>query len=228
MFPSSAQRFLTRLRVRKVFSRSPPDLTKPVVDHTIENVYKFPHLLRPPFLYTNSRYEHPRFPAFGKLRFPFYQVHESIWIAPTALVAGNVMILSNTSIWDRCIIKGDINSIDIGSMTNIQEGTVITEAFEPLRWNHDGSTYIGNFVSIGPRSQLRACTIESYCVIGAACVISEGAFIEQGAALGPGTFVPPDFQIPRYQVDHIPLFLFVCLSACFSPSVLGSQQLLSA
>jgi carbonic anhydrase/acetyltransferase-like protein (isoleucine patch superfamily) len=47
------------------------------------------------------------------------------------------------------LVKGDVNLIEIGAVTNVQEGTVITEAFGPLDMNHDGGTIIGHFVTIG-------------------------------------------------------------------------------
>ena len=52
-------------------------------------------------------------------------IHESAFIAPGAVVIGDVHIGPETGVWFGCVIRGDVNSIRIGARTNIQDGTII-------------------------------------------------------------------------------------------------------
>ncbi len=81
--------------------------------------------------------------------------------------------------------------VRIGAYTNVQDGAVITEAFEPLGHDHDGSTIIGHYCSIGPNVTMRACTIEDEVIIGAGSVLDRP----------PGQVRPRSYR-PRAPVDH--------------------------
>jgi carbonic anhydrase/acetyltransferase-like protein (isoleucine patch superfamily) len=58
------------------------------------------------------------------------RIHPTAWIAPTAIVIGDVEIGPETGIWYGCVVRGDVNEIRIGARTNIQDGTVIHVAAE--------------------------------------------------------------------------------------------------
>lgn len=193
MLGSCGKRFLIRVpRAKSILSRWSYDPGYPL-PNTVENTYRFPQLLLPPEDTTPYSKHH-------RVTMDFTATPPTTWISPMSSVIGRVLLGSNVSIWDGCVIRGDLNSVTIGNVTNVQEGTVITEAFGPVTGCNDGSTWIGNHVTIGPRSHLRACTIGALCVIGAASKIGEGATVGGGSALHPGTYVPPGFQIPQYQV----------------------------
>ena len=68
------------------------------------------------------------------------------------------------------VFVGDINLVRIGAYTNVQDGAVIHEAFEPLSSEHDGSTIVGHYCHIGANVFMRACTIEDECIIGAGSI----------------------------------------------------------
>jgi len=125
---------------------------------------------------------------------------DSVFIAPSATIAGNVVIYQQSSIWYNCVLKGDVNAIKIGAYTNIQDGTVIQEALGPLDEDHDGSTIIGHLVTIGHGCVLRACTVEPECIVGMGCVLEEGSYMEKGSILGANSVLPKGARIPAGQV----------------------------
>jgi gamma-carbonic anhydrase len=86
--------------------------------------------------------------------------------------------------------------IRIGSWTNIQDRTVITEAFQPLHEDHDGSTIVGHWVTVGHGCQLRACTIEDECIVGMNSILSEGSYMEKNTILGAGSVLMPGVRVP--------------------------------
>ena len=79
-------------------------------------------------------------------------IHESAFIAPGAVVIGDVHIGPETGVWFGCVIRGDVNSIRIGARTNIQDGTIIHVT------RKTGPTSIGSGVTIGHQVLLHACT----------------------------------------------------------------------
>eukprot|EP00008_Paramoeba_atlantica_P005218 CAMPEP_0201487224 /NCGR_PEP_ID=MMETSP0151_2-20130828/11611_1 /ASSEMBLY_ACC=CAM_ASM_000257 /TAXON_ID=200890 /ORGANISM="Paramoeba atlantica, Strain 621/1 / CCAP 1560/9" /LENGTH=300 /DNA_ID=CAMNT_0047872209 /DNA_START=54 /DNA_END=956 /DNA_ORIENTATION=+ len=122
------------------------------------------------------------------------------WVAPNATLCGNVEVWHYASVWYNVVIRGDCNLVRIGAYTNVQDGTVIDEAFEPLNSDHDGSTIIGHYVTIGHGCLLRACTIEDECHIGMGSILLDGSYMEKGSLLGANTVVQPHCRIPSGQL----------------------------
>ena len=86
------------------------------------------------------------------------KIHEKAWIAPTALVIGDVEIDEGASIWFNAVLRGDRASIYIGKYTNIQDGCVIHSDGTPV--------YVGDRVSVGHRATLHGCSIGARSLIG--------------------------------------------------------------
>jgi carbonic anhydrase/acetyltransferase-like protein (isoleucine patch superfamily) len=140
------------------------------------------------------------------------EVIPNVFVAPSASVAGNVELWDNSSIWYACSIKGliflpeniqvlgDNKLIRIGAYTNIQDGTVVAEAFESLNEDHDGSTIIGHYVTVGHGCSLTACTIEDECLVGMGSVLQEGSYMEKHSMLGSKSVLPKGARIPSGQV----------------------------
>lgn len=118
-------------------------------------------------------------------------LHPTVYIDATALVCGSVTIGADSSIWPMTVVRGDINSIEIGARTNIQDGSVLhvthdsefAEGGMPLR--------IGNDVTVGHKAVLHACTIEDGCLIGMGAIVLDGAVVRAGAIIGAGALVAP-------------------------------------
>jgi gamma-carbonic anhydrase len=117
-----------------------------------------------------------------------------VFIAPGAVVIGDVHIGSECGVWFGCVIRGDVNTIRIGERTNIQDGTVIHVT------RVTGPTVIGSGVTIGHSVLLHACTLEDDCFIGMRATIMDGAVVESGAWVAAGALVTPGKRVPKGQI----------------------------
>jgi gamma-carbonic anhydrase len=113
-----------------------------------------------------------------------------VYIAPGAVVMGNVTIGERSSIWCNAVIRADINLIRIGHHTNIQDNCVVHLADE-------FPCLIGNYVTVGHSAILHACTVGDEVLIGMGAIIMDGSVIGEQSLIGakglvvPGTEVPP-------------------------------------
>lgn len=118
-------------------------------------------------------------------------VHESAFIAPTAVLVGQVTVGESASIWFNCVLRADINFINIGSDTNIQDGCL-------LHVTNQHPLIIEDRVTAGHGAIIHGCHIESDCLIAMGAVVLDGvivgsgSIIAAGAVIRPGTAIPPD------------------------------------
>jgi carbonic anhydrase/acetyltransferase-like protein (isoleucine patch superfamily) len=125
-----------------------------------------------------------------------------VFIAPNATIIGKVEIKDDASIWYGSVLRGDLNKIEIGHGTNIQDGCVITTDDKTTIGGFNSEVTIGNFTQIGHGARLHACKIGNECIIGMGATILEGAVVEDYAVVGAGTIVPPGRVIPKMQVNQ--------------------------
>ncbi|WP_321493916.1 gamma carbonic anhydrase family protein [uncultured Desulfobacter sp.] len=121
------------------------------------------------------------------------QIHESVFIAPTAQVIGNVNIGRDSSVWFQTVIRGDTAAITIGERTNIQDLSMChVDAGVPLT--------VGNGVTVGHQCCLHGCTIEDGCLIGMGATVMNHAVIGTGSVVGAGAVVLENTIIPPYSL----------------------------
>ena len=127
------------------------------------------------------------FPYQGKLP----DVDDSVFIASGAKIIGNVKIGKDSSVWYNTVIRGDVNYIHIGKMTNVQDCSMlhVTNETNPL--------VIGDNVTIGHSVTLHGCTVNNLCLIGMGSVVLDYAVIEEGSVVAAGAVVPPKFVVPK-------------------------------
>ena len=111
------------------------------------------------------------------------------FIAPGAVIIGDVHIGSKTNVWFGCVIRGDVNHIRIGERTNIQDGTVVHVT------RGTGPTVIGSGITIGHSALLHACTLADDCFIGMGATVMDMAVVESGAMLAAGALLTPGKRI---------------------------------
>ena len=116
-------------------------------------------------------------------------IHSSAFVAPGAVVLGDVTIGADSSIWFTAVLRGDVAPIAIGSQTNIQDGTIVhvDEGF-PCR--------IGKRVGIGHRAIVHGCTIEDDCLIGMGSILLNGVHVGSGSVIAAGAVVPEGMRVP--------------------------------
>lgn len=116
---------------------------------------------------------------------------ERVFVDPSAVVLGDVVLGDDCSVWPQAVIRGDMHEIRIGVRTSIQDGSVlhITHAgpYNPDGW----PLTIGDDVTIGHKACLHGCTIGNRVLIGIGSIVMDGATIEDEVVLGANSFVPP-------------------------------------
>ncbi len=113
------------------------------------------------------------------------QFEESVFVAPSADIIGDVTIGKDSSVWFNSTIRGDVNWIEIGERSNIQDNASIHVM------NQTGPTKIGNDVTIGHNAMVHGCTIHDRVIIGIHATILDKAVIESDVIVAAGTLVPP-------------------------------------
>ncbi len=117
------------------------------------------------------------------------ELAEGVYVAPEAVVIGDVIIGEHSSVWPMAVVRGDVNSIRVGRRSNIQDGTVVhvTHGYSEVP---DGfGVHIGDDVTIGHNVTVHGCTIEDRCLIGIGSTILDGAVLRPHVFLGAGSLV---------------------------------------
>jgi gamma-carbonic anhydrase len=109
-------------------------------------------------------------------------IGKNVFIAPTAVIIGNVEIKDNASIWYGTVVRGDMERITIGESSNIQDNCTLHTDF-------DKPTVIGNHVTVGHNAVVHGCIVEDYCLIGINAVVLGGARIRTGTVVAAGSVV---------------------------------------
>ncbi len=117
------------------------------------------------------------------------EVAEDAYVAPTAALVGNVRLGPRTSVWYGCVLRGDVNRIEVGSGSNLQDGTVV-------HLGDDDPTILGEEVVVGHRAVIHGCTIGAGTLVGIQSTILDGASIGEGSIIGSAALVTAGTQIP--------------------------------
>jgi carbonic anhydrase/acetyltransferase-like protein (isoleucine patch superfamily) len=91
-----------------------------------------------------------------------------------------------------CVVRGDIQRIRIGTSTNIQDGTVIHVTHDSRFCPGGLATLIGDYVTVGHKAVLHACTIEGTCLVGMNATVMDGAVVAYRTIVGAGSTVAPN------------------------------------
>jgi len=114
-----------------------------------------------------------------------------VWIDPSAVVIGDVAIGRDSSVWPMTVIRGDVNRIQIGARSNIQDSTVLHVSHDSP-YNPGGYPLtIGDGVTVGHQVVLHGCTVGDNCLIGIGARVMDGAIVEPNVLLGAGSLVTP-------------------------------------
>ena len=126
--------------------------------------------------------------------FPFKKfspkIAKNVFLAPGVKIIGNVEIGEHSSVWYNTVIRGDVHYIKIGSLTNIQDCSMLHVTSNRFPLN------IGNRVTIGHSVNLHGCTIHDLCLVGIGAIILDSAVIEDRAIVSAGAVVTPGFTVP--------------------------------
>ena len=111
------------------------------------------------------------------------------WIASNAIIIGDIVIKNDASIWFNVVLRGDIEKIEVGEGSNIQDGSVLhTDPGYPL--------IVGKGVTVGHMVMLHGCTIGDDTLIGIGSTILNNAKIGKNCIVGANTLITENKNIP--------------------------------
>jgi carbonic anhydrase/acetyltransferase-like protein (isoleucine patch superfamily) len=106
-------------------------------------------------------------------------VGADVWLAPTAVLIGDVRVGDRASIWFGAVLRGDFSHIEIGEETSIQDNAVVHCA-------GDLPTIVGSRVTVGHGALLEGCVIEDEALVGMGAIVLQHARVQAGALLAAG------------------------------------------
>lgn len=117
------------------------------------------------------------------------QIHETAFIAPGAVVLGDVTLGADVGIWYNASVRGDRGPVVIGRGSNIQDNAVVhLDSGHPV--------VIGENVTVGHGAIVHGCVIGDNSLIGMGAIIMNGAQIGENCIVGAGALVTQDMQVP--------------------------------
>ena len=117
------------------------------------------------------------------------QVAPDAFIAPTAVLIGDVVVEEGASVWFGAVLRGDYSRIVVGAGSNVQDNAVV-------HTNEDLPTLIGSNVTVGHLCMLHGCVVEDGALIGMGSIVLDGARIGQRVMLAAGSVVNEGGEIP--------------------------------
>jgi carbonic anhydrase/acetyltransferase-like protein (isoleucine patch superfamily) len=117
------------------------------------------------------------------------KIHDTAFIAPGAVVLGDVTVGEDVGIWYNATVRGDRGSIVIGKGSNVQDNAVV-------HMDDNFPVTIGENVTIGHGAIVHGCTIGDNCLVGMGAIIMNGAHIGANCIVGAGALVTQGTEVP--------------------------------
>jgi carbonic anhydrase/acetyltransferase-like protein (isoleucine patch superfamily) len=117
------------------------------------------------------------------------RIASSAFVAPTAVLIGDVEVGPESSVWFGAVLRGDNGPIRIGARTSIQDNAVV-------HVSESGGTHVGDDVTVGHCAVMEDCRIERYALIGSNATLLNGSTIGEGALIAAGSVVGQNAAIP--------------------------------
>lgn len=117
------------------------------------------------------------------------EISPTAFIAGSADIIGRVEIHEEASVWYNATLRGDINRIQIGPRSNVQDNAVI-------HLSDDFGCFVGELVTVGHSAILHACRVKDEVLIGMGAIVLDGAEIGERSIIGAGALVTGGTIIP--------------------------------
>lgn len=115
----------------------------------------------------------------------------SVYVDDSAVLAGDIVLSDDVSIWPLVAARGDVNKIRIGARTNVQDGSVL-HVSRPSTGQPNGSPLtIGEDVTVGHKVMLHGCTLGNRILVGMGAIVMDDVIVEDDVIIGAGSLVPP-------------------------------------
>ncbi|MDD5447595.1 MAG: gamma carbonic anhydrase family protein [Actinomycetota bacterium] len=110
------------------------------------------------------------------------------FVAPTAVLIGDVIVESRASVWWGAVVRADWNTISIGARSSIQDNCVI-------HCTREKGVKVGRDVTVGHAAVLHSCEVRDSSLIGMHATVLDGAVIGEGAVVSAGSVVTPRTRV---------------------------------
>ncbi len=117
-------------------------------------------------------------------------IPDSVYLAPTATVIGDVVLGEEASLWFNVVVRGDVNYIRIGDRSNIQDNSTIHVSIDTF------PTVVGNDVVGGHNILLHGCTIHDRVLVGMGATVMDGVTVGEESIVGAGALLTPGSTFP--------------------------------
>ena len=121
------------------------------------------------------------------------KIDEKAYAFNAATVIGKVEMKEYSSVWPGVTVRGDVNRIEIGRYSNIQDNSV-------LHVSDSHACIVGDYVTVGHCALLHACTVEDHCLIGMHATVLDGAVIGTGSIVAAGAVVTKNTIVPPHSL----------------------------
>jgi len=121
------------------------------------------------------------------------QVHPDAYIAPTAVLIGDVRVAAHASVWFGAVLRGDESHIEVGEGSNVQDGCVV-------HCSRDLPTIIGRNASLGHLACIEGCVVGDGALVGTGAIMLQRSRVGEGAMLAAGSVLMEGHEVPPGQL----------------------------
>lgn len=126
------------------------------------------------------------------------RIGEEVFLAPTAVLIGDVRVGDRASVWFGTVLRADLGPIEIGSRASVQDNAVLHVA-------EGRPTVVGDGVTVGHGALLEGCAVEEGAVIGMGAIALHEVRVGAGAVVAAGAVLPERSQVaPGTLVAGVP------------------------
>nr|WP_318380754.1 gamma carbonic anhydrase family protein [uncultured Enterobacter sp.] len=125
----------------------------------------------------------------------FPKVGQRVMIDTTSVVIGDVRMADDVGIWPLVAIRGDVNYVEIGARSNIQDGSVLHVTHKSAYKPEGIPLVIGEDVTVGHKVMLHGCTIGNRVLVGMGSILLDGVVVEDDVMIGAGSLVPQNKRL---------------------------------
>jgi len=120
------------------------------------------------------------------------RIPNSCYVDLSAQILGDVVLGERSSVWMNAVLRGDVNSIRVGSCSNVQDCAVLhgQRNLYPV--------VVGDWVTIGHNATVHGCVVEDNCVIGMGARVLNNSHIGEGCIIAAGSVVPEHTVVPPH------------------------------
>jgi carbonic anhydrase/acetyltransferase-like protein (isoleucine patch superfamily) len=130
-------------------------------------------------------------PSTSCLYWPDPDRSAAAFVAPNATLIGQILLKEGCSIWYGAVLRGDVERIEIGAHSNVQDGAIVHgDPGEP--------TILEDYVTVGHRAVIHSAHIERGSLIGIGAAILNGVRVGAGSIIGAGAVVSK--SVPPHSV----------------------------